>query len=111
MARERVELVKGMPRGLRSTPLAIGDQALIVMSYPLPASGDGESRDPLHALAPTEREVIHAVLSGLSNAEIAALRGRSVSTINKQIESAYRKLGVGSRGELGARFAHARDGR
>src|SRR5262249_31455671 len=95
---------------------AIGERALVVFSYPIPV-GDApraENRrhaanemDPLHDLAPAEREVARAVLSGLSNAEIAELRGRSVFTINKQIESAYRKLGVRSRGELCARFAAA----
>ena len=118
MPKKRVEKVSVVPRGLRSTPLLIGEQALVVMSYPLPAREAHPVRvdprrrraatdvDPLRDLAPAEREVVRTVLSGFSSDEIAALRGRSVFTINKQIESAYRKLGVSSRGELGARFGH-----
>jgi DNA-binding CsgD family transcriptional regulator len=44
-----------------------------------------------------------ALLEGISYAEIARRRRRSVSTVAKQAGSAFRKLGVSSRGELAAR--------
>jgi DNA-binding CsgD family transcriptional regulator len=55
-------------------------------------------------LTAAEREVMMLVLGGLSSAEIALERGRSVATINKQIERSYRKLGLSSRAELAARY-------
>ena len=44
-----------------------------------------------------------ALLDGRSYAAIARRRRRSVSTVSKQAGSAFRKLGVSSRGELAAR--------
>jgi len=52
-----------------------------------------------------------ALLDGISYAEIARRRRRSVSTVAKQAGSAFRKLGVSSRSELAARgVLPARDG-
>ena len=53
-------------------------------------------------LTEAEREVVEFVLKGLSTAEIASLRGVSDSTVSNQLSGLYRKLGVGSRGELAA---------
>ena len=44
------------------------------------------------------------MLAGMSTTAIAAERGRAERTIANQIAAIYRKLGVGSRSELAARF-------
>lgn len=51
-------------------------------------------------LTAAERAVTRALVTGRSNAEIAALRGVSVRTVANQLASIYEKLGVGSRLEL-----------
>jgi DNA-binding CsgD family transcriptional regulator len=59
------------------------------------------------ALAPltdAERDVVLLVLVGLSNKEVASRRSCSARTVANQLASAYRKLAVGSRGELVARL-------
>ncbi|PRQ05904.1 Bacterial regulatory protein, luxR family [Enhygromyxa salina] len=53
-------------------------------------------------LSESERAVVHALLAGRSNAEIAELRRTSVKTVANQLHAVYRKLGVGSRDELAA---------
>ena len=59
---------------------------------------------PLPAvLTPAEREVVHEVLTGKSNAAIAAARGASRHTVANQLAKIYRKLRVGSRWELMSR--------
>lgn len=55
--------------------------------------------DSSFGLSDTECELLGWLVAGRTNAEIAALRGRSAATIRNQLHSAYRKLGVGSRVE------------
>ncbi|HEX7604104.1 MAG TPA: helix-turn-helix transcriptional regulator [Polyangiaceae bacterium] len=57
----------------------------------------------LARLTPAENDVVLGILSGQSNAEIAARRRRSTRTVANQIASIYRKLGVSSRSDLAAR--------
>jgi DNA-binding CsgD family transcriptional regulator len=64
---------------------------------PLAESGAG-------ALTEAERSVVELILDGLSNAAIAQKRRCSANTVANQISSAYRKLGVGGRRQLRARF-------
>lgn len=52
------------------------------------------------ALSPAERDVVAQILEGRSNADIARARGTSPRTVANQIQSLFRKLGVGSRAEL-----------
>jgi DNA-binding NarL/FixJ family response regulator len=59
---------------------------------------------PLPTLTRAEREVVHGVLTGKSNAAIAAARGASPHTVANQLAKIYRKLKVGSRWELLTRF-------
>ena len=73
----------------------------VEVETPIPASA-------WDALSQAERVIVEAVLDGHSNLEIARARNRSMRTIANQLAAAYRKLGVGSRGELFARLA-ARD--
>jgi DNA-binding NarL/FixJ family response regulator len=51
-------------------------------------------------LTPAERAVVHLVVTGRANREIAALRGSTESTVKHQLVSVYRKLGVDSRTRL-----------
>jgi DNA-binding CsgD family transcriptional regulator len=55
-------------------------------------------------LTKAEKAVIELVLRGLSNAAIAKGRDGSARTVANHLASAYKKLGVGSRRELVARF-------
>lgn len=65
-------------------PEAIDDGAL-----PVPAT-----------LSPAEADVVRAIIRGATNEQIAVERCRSIRTVANQVASAFRKLGVGSRGEL-----------
>jgi DNA-binding NarL/FixJ family response regulator len=58
-------------------------------------------RDP-EALTPAEREVLELLRRGLSNAEIARLRERSLRTVANQVSSILRKTGSPSRRALAA---------
>lgn len=53
-------------------------------------------------LSDSEREVILMVLAGASNAEIAEVRGTAVQTVANQLHTAFKKIGVSSRGDLAA---------
>ncbi len=83
------------PEGLRVAELPVGGDTAYVFSYPVAAKED--------SLTPAEREVARLLMSGLSNAAIAASRGTSTRTISKQVDAIYRKLGVHSRVELALR--------
>lgn len=52
------------------------------------------------ALTPAEREVLPLLVGGLSHAHIAERRSVGLPTINKQVTSIYRKLGVRDRATL-----------
>jgi len=87
------------PAGFRARRFIAGDEELVVASFPLPPPR-GRPRPPL---TDAERAVMTALLEGQSYAKIARRRRRSVNTVAKQAGSAFRKLGVSSRGELAAR--------
>lgn len=59
----------------------------------------------LDSLTIAEREIVHLVLDGLSNREIAALRGVSAKTVANQLRALYQKLSVYSRFELASHFS------
>ena len=46
-----------------------------------------------------------SLLAGMSNAEIARIRRRSIHTVAHQVDTIFRRLGVGSRLELFALVA------
>jgi DNA-binding NarL/FixJ family response regulator len=52
------------------------------------------------SLTSSERFIFRAILDGLSNAEIALRRGRSLRTVANQVASLFRKLAISSRAEL-----------
>lgn len=53
-------------------------------------------------LTPAEHAVAALAILGHDNAEIARLRGTSIRTVANLLARTFRKLGVGSRGELAA---------
>lgn len=92
------------PTDLRATQVRLGDRPYVLLSFPKEVSGTD-------ALTTAERQVVLAVLAGLSNAEVARLRGSSPRTIANQLARIYRKLGVSSRAELAARRGAVFDGK
>lgn len=85
-------------RDLRATVARVGGLEVMVVSYPSPDGGRP-------ALSEGERDVVRLALDGRSNREIAAARGTSLRTVVKQLDAAYKKLGVHSRTELAARYS------
>ena len=59
----------------------------------------------LPALTPAERAVFELLVRGASNSEIARARKASVRTVANQVANLFRKLRVGSRYVLMARYA------
>ena len=51
-------------------------------------------------LTPAERDVAMLMVKGLSNAEIARVRGSAEGTVKSQLNAVYRKSGTAGRGEL-----------
>lgn len=84
----------GAPKGLVVDTFEVGDRAFAILEWSAPRPR------PLGALTRTERVVLDLLLAGLSNAEIARRRQRSVRTVAHQVDSIFRRLGVGSRLEL-----------
>ncbi len=90
---------------VRVSTCSISGATLIIMSHP---SGGGAplecsaptTADPIARLSKAQREVLALVVDGWSNQAIAEKRGTSRRTVDKQIELAYRRLGIGSRLEL-----------
>jgi DNA-binding CsgD family transcriptional regulator len=81
------------PHGLVAWRLA-GQDDVAILEWPTSAPSTPEG------LTSAEAEVIALVRAGLSNAEIARRRGRSVRTVANQIASIFAKCGVRSRAEL-----------
>lgn len=100
MARLEVHFAAGAPESCTHVDTEQGTFVL----FELPAQAPRLPADTA-PLSPSEREVLASLLDGLSDAEIATARGRSIKTVAKQVREVYRKLGVGSRRELWARLA------
>ncbi|AKF11575.1 hypothetical protein DB32_008724 [Sandaracinus amylolyticus] len=73
----------------------------MVFSWPERKAPEEAASAP--ALTAAERAVHALLLVGLSDAEIAELRGTTRSTVTKQVDAVFRKIGVRSRRELIAR--------
>jgi DNA-binding CsgD family transcriptional regulator len=76
--------------------LAAGYRAAALRQQ-LAATAEGLDPDSLEELTPREREVIHCVAEGRSNAEIARTLVVEPSTVRKHLEHIYGKLGVRNR--------------
>jgi len=80
--------------GLGAVRLRVGGEIVAVIGFPAPHLAGAR------AITLAERAVIEGIACGLSNAEIARQRHRSVHTVANQVAAALRKLRVGSRAEL-----------
>lgn len=85
------------PPHASALPLSDGDD-LVVFS-----DDRGTDEAWLAPLTPAERDVARAIARGLRNEEIAVERGVSARTVESQLSTIYKKLGVRSRAELSAR--------
>lgn len=94
--REAIAGLLTTPDAARMTSLRIGADELVTVSA---VRRDGAS-SLFRGLTVAEVSVVEAVAQGASSKSIAAHRGTSVHTVNHQVHSAFRKLGVVSRGEL-----------
>ena len=83
-----------VPAGLRGTWIA--PDVLIAFSIPVPETLAWPQ------LSRAEHETVELALQGLSTAAIGERRHVMARTVARQLDSAYRKLGVRSRGELAA---------
>ena len=86
------------PPGLRvyRTVVDGSEYAVLVM----PQEPEATSSPTIDVLTSAERDVVAMVIDGLPNEAIAAKRGTRIRTVANQLQSIYRKLGVGSRLEL-----------
>jgi len=100
--RSRAELAAvfaSVARGVAVSRLRLAGDELHVQA------STARSMDALDDLSPAERAVAGLASLGSSDAEIARQRGASARTVENQLQSAYRKLGVHSRTELAARVS------
>ena len=88
------------PSRLAAARFNVNGEEVLVLSWPADAA-------TIEGLSAAESDVLRAALGGLTSAEIARERGRSVFTIQNQIASALRKLGVTTRAEAAALLAKA----
>jgi DNA-binding CsgD family transcriptional regulator len=95
------------PPGLVVERFEVGGQTFAILEWPArgagraaAAVGDDAGCTGSLQVSPAQREVLDLVLAGLSNAEIARRRGRSVHTVAHQVDAIFRRLEVGSRLEL-----------
>ncbi len=70
------------------------------VASPVPALVSSEKLNQFRDLTPREREIALLVCEGCTNAEIARRLNKSILTIKTQLNSAFRKLRVKSRGRL-----------
>ncbi len=91
------------PAGLAVDTFEEGGETFAMLEWPVGRPAGPSRRPaggPVPPGAPAQRKVLQLLLRGLSNAEIARLRGRSERTVAHQVDSIYRRLRVGSRAEL-----------
>ncbi len=93
--------VPSAPAGLQVETFESAGETFAIIEVPC-----APRRDDAH-LTRTQRNILDLLLAGCSNAEIARKRGRSVRTVAHQVDSIFRRLGVGSRLELFALCAKA----
>jgi DNA-binding NarL/FixJ family response regulator len=74
----------------------LGDRTLLISVRAL---------SPADRLSPRESEIVRALAAGKTHRVIAAEIGTSPATVRTQIRTAYTKLGIGSKAELGRLLA------
>lgn len=108
---QAIELLTGVRDGF--TSLGAGSFARRAGARLRELGGDasarwrGGRRGYGNALSPRETEVVHLVVAGRTNREIARALSRSPNTVATQLSSAMRKLQVSSRTELAVRAVAA----
>jgi DNA-binding NarL/FixJ family response regulator len=102
---EIVRAVTAVSAGEAIFSQAVARHVLSKLTAPDPAV------DPLPELTRREREAVHHLARGLSNAAIAAELGLSVKTVNNLTSSAFAKVGVAGRTEAVIRARDAGLGR
>ena len=113
--RRRGERVAARPLLERGLELArdCSAQPLLEQATEELASAGGRARNVLRrgrdALTPTELRVARLAADGLSNPEIAQAHFVTLKTVETQLGSCYRKLGIGSRRELADALEMASD--
>lgn len=82
------------PSELEAYSFELAGEPYVMLSFaaPRPHLPDG--------LTEIERQIVGAVLDGLSNDAIAQIRKRSTHTVANQLRRVYRKLGVDGRNAL-----------
>ena len=97
----------GIPPGLLAECFEDAGEAFVIFEWP--ARGDPRAGAPDRGVQcasgnftvpRAQREILGLLLAGRSNAEIARRRRRSPRTVAHQVETIYRRFGVGSRLEL-----------
>ena len=97
-ARERLERGLELARACGAPPLAELAVKELAAAGARPRKDLYADRD---ALTPSEERVALMAADGLANAEIAQALFVSLKTVEAHLSSAYRKLGIGSRHQLG----------
>jgi two-component system nitrate/nitrite response regulator NarP len=69
------------------------------------------ANDPFAGLTPRERELLAALASGLTNAQIAGKLDISLNTVKFHLKNLYDKLGVSNRAQAVAHYLKGREGR
>jgi DNA-binding CsgD family transcriptional regulator len=82
------------PAKLEAYTFEVARDEYAIFTFPIPEI------EPLPELSAAEREIVHALVEGQSNKEIAERRGTSHHTVANQLRSIYVKLGVSGRVEL-----------
>jgi DNA-binding NarL/FixJ family response regulator len=88
------------PPGLSVQGFMANGARFALVSFTLPVEQGEGARE----LTSTEVELLRALLRGASNAEIAAMRQKSVKTVSNQVSALLSKCGAASRAELAARW-------
>lgn len=90
-----------VPSELHYERIIVDGEELHLVSHALFGSS---APDPLAALPRALADVARLALTGHDTQSIARARGTSPRTVEKQLETLYRRLGVSSRTELITRF-------
>jgi DNA-binding NarL/FixJ family response regulator len=102
--------VRDVPADLALSEVDFAGRRVFLLSYASAsaAAGGPPRAEPWCRLTPAELAIAQLLVGGKTPSWIARERGTSVRTVTKQIESAYKRLGVHSRTELALLFCAQR---